>query len=82
MKRTKGPGSPELLGKRSLFMPVGTDLVKCLFKGDATKLFWFLFQKASDWLESCPCLLIAGRVCAWDPQSQHFHPANFSLWPN
>lgn len=36
MKRTKGPDSPELLGKRALFMPVGTDLVKCLFKGDAT----------------------------------------------
>lgn len=27
---------PELLGKRALFMPVGTDLVKCLFKRDAT----------------------------------------------
>lgn len=28
----------ELLGKRALFMPAGTDLVKCLFKRDATWL--------------------------------------------
>lgn len=28
--------SLEPLGKRALFMPVGTDLVKCLFKRDAT----------------------------------------------
>lgn len=36
-KKTKDSmRSLEPLGKRALFMPVGTDLVKCLFKRDAT----------------------------------------------
>eukprot|EP00069_Balaena_mysticetus_P017492 bmy_10593T0 len=35
-KQRRRREAPELLGKRALFMPVGNDLVKCLFKRDAT----------------------------------------------
>ena len=37
-KQRRRRETPELLGKRALFMPVGNDLVKCLFKRDATWL--------------------------------------------